>query len=171
MTAETTGIMNSQAPARPAMVTMIVATLTATAALVALVGLGLLSGHVLLIPPMAASIALAAGAPTPPLAQPRSVIGGQVISAIVGVLVGLISHSPWAAAIAGGLALGAMLLTRTSHSPVAATVLVVFGLIRSAFGCTRYPQYGWWGVVAQMGRRQMRGDARAHAREGGSEGP
>jgi len=115
---------------------------------------------------MAASMALVAGAPSLPLSQPRNVIGGQVISAIVGVTVGLASHSLWAAAIAGGLALGAMLLTRTSHSPAAATavigattvdgqltfvacagiaaiVLVLFGLSRSAFRRTTYPLY-WW---------------------------
>jgi CBS-domain-containing membrane protein len=115
---------------------------------------------------MAASMALVAGAPTLPLAQPRNVIGGQLISAVVGVLVGTFSHSLWAAAIAGGLALGAMLATRTSHSPAAATavlgtlatsskveyvilaglaavVLVAVGWIRSALTKTAYPTY-WW---------------------------
>jgi CBS-domain-containing membrane protein len=107
-----------------------------------------------------------AGAPTLPLAQPRNVIGGQLISAVVGVLVGTFSHSLWAAAIAGGLALGAMLATRTSHSPAAATavlgtlatsskveyvilaglavvVLVAVGWIRSALTKKAYPTY-WW---------------------------
>ncbi|KAM9861752.1 HPP family protein [Leucobacter sp. BZR 635] len=156
----------SQAPARPAISTVLVATLTSVAALSALVGIGLLTGQLLMIPPMAASMALIAGAPTLPLSQPRHVIGGQVISAAVGVGVGLISHSLCAAAIAGGLALGAMLLARASHSPAAATavigvtladgqwafvgavalaaaVLVVFGLLRSGLKRTKYPQY-WW---------------------------
>lgn len=89
-----------------------------------------------------------------------------MISAIVGVTVGLVSHSLWAAAIAGGLALGAMLLTRTSHSPAAATavigamtvdgqlsfvactalaavVLVLSGLLCSTLTRTAYPVY-WW---------------------------
>jgi CBS-domain-containing membrane protein len=115
---------------------------------------------------MAASMALVAGAPSLPLSQPRHVIGGQMISAIVGVVVGLVSHSIWAAAIAGGLALGAMLLTRTSHSPAAATavigamaphgqisfivcaglaavVLVLFGVVRSTLMRAPYPLY-WW---------------------------
>ncbi|MDQ0819377.1 CBS-domain-containing membrane protein [Arthrobacter sp. V4I6] len=166
MTVDTKPILASKAPARPAAPILLVATLTSTAALTALVGLGVLSGHLLLIPPMAASMALVAGAPSLPLSQPRHVIGGQVISAIVGVTVGLVSHSLWAAAIAGGLALGAMLLTRTSHSPAAATavigamtadqqlsfvvcaglaavVLVLFGLIRSTLKRTAYPVY-WW---------------------------
>lgn len=166
MASDINQILGSKAPARPTMTTLLFATLTSTVALVTLVGLGIPTGHFLLIPPMAASMALVAGAPSLPLSQPRNVIGGQVISAIVGVTVGLASHSLWAAAIAGGLALGAMLLTRTSHSPAAATavigattvdgqltfvacagiaaiVLVLFGLSRSAFRRTTYPLY-WW---------------------------
>lgn len=162
----TTARLTSRAPARPAPSTVLAATLFSTTALAALVVLGTLSGHVLLIPPMAASMALVAGAPTLPLSQPRHVIGGQAISALVGVTVGLVSHSLWGAALAGGLALGAMLLTRTSHSPAAATaaigamttegqvsfvlcaalaaaVLVLVGLGRSALGHPSYPAY-WW---------------------------
>ena len=158
--------LSSKAPARPSLPALLGATLTSIAALATLVALGLLSGHLLLIPPMAASMALVAGAPSLPLSQPRNVIGGQVISATVGVGVGLVSHSLWAAAIAGGLALGAMLATRTSHSPAAATaviaamtasgafsfilcagiasvVLVLFGLVRAAFRRSDYPAY-WW---------------------------
>lgn len=113
---------------------------------------------------MAASMALVAGAPLLPLSQPRSVIGGQVVSALVGVGVGFVSHSILAAAIAGGLALGLMSLLRMPHSPAAATaviaamatsdhvafilctgisacVLVCFGLARSRFSDARYPVY------------------------------
>ncbi|MCA1306144.1 HPP family protein [Microbacterium esteraromaticum] len=166
MSSHTGLIPASQAPARPGLPTVLMATLTAAAALAVLVGLGAASGQLLLIPPMAASMALIAGAPTLPLSQPRHVIGGQVISAVVGVLVGFASHSLWAGAIAGGVALAAMMLTRTSHSPAAATavigamtaegrvefvicagisavVLVLFGVLRSALTRTAYPAY-WW---------------------------
>lgn len=159
-------LRSSQAPARPTARTLAAATLTSAVALLALVGLGAWTGHLLLIPPMAASMALIAGAPALPLSQPRSVIGGQVISAVVGVLVGLVSHTLVAAAVAGALALGAMLLARTSHSPAAATavigaltttgqlsflicaalaalILVAAGLVRSRLGGAAYPVY-WW---------------------------
>lgn len=135
-------------------------------ALGALVLLGVVSGHVLLIPPMAASMALVAGAPALPLAQPRNVVGGQLVSAAVGVGVGLLGHSLWWAALAGAVALGAMLLTRTAHSPAAATavlgtqvtdgaptfvlgaglaavVLVLVGLARARVTAEPYPVY-WW---------------------------
>lgn len=156
----------SKAPPRLPAHKLAIATLTATAALLALVGLGRLAGTVLFIPPMAASMALIAGAPALPLSQPRHVVGGQLISATIGVTVGLISHSLWAAAIAGGLSVGAMLLTRTSHSPAAATaaigatlgseqmlfvacagiaaaILVAFGLTQRILARTPYPSY-WW---------------------------
>lgn len=166
--AATRALLAGQAPARPTTGSLLIATGTAIAALTSLVGLGTAFGHVLLIPPMAASMALVVGAPALPLAQPRHVIGGQVTSAVVGVVVGLVSHSLWAAALAGGLALGVMLLTRTSHSPAAATavigamtvtgaisfvactavaaaVLVLFGLGRAVIDrdAFTYPAY-WW---------------------------
>lgn len=154
----------SQAPARPPAATLVVATLTSAAALACLVLVGELSGHILLIPPMAASMALVAGAPQLPLSQPRNVVGGQIVSALVGVGTGLVSHSIWAAAIAGALALGVMLLLRMPHSPAAATavigaltttgqasfvlsagiaacVLVGFGFLRSQLRGASYPTY------------------------------
>ncbi|WP_141494235.1 HPP family protein [Kytococcus schroeteri] len=156
----------THAPAAPRPTTLLIATVSSIAALVALAALGLWTEHLLLIPPMAASMALVAGAPSLPLAHPRNVVGGQVLSAVVGLFVGLVSHSLWAGAVAGGLALGAMLTTRTSHSPAAATavigagttdghlsfvlctgiaavVLVAFGWARGALGGTAYPGY-WW---------------------------
>ncbi|MDE8669548.1 HPP family protein [Pseudarthrobacter sp. H3Y2-7] len=133
-------------------------------ALGSLVLLGQLSGHLLLVPPMAASMALMAGVPHLPLAQPRSVIGGQVVSAALGVGMGLVSHSVWAAAIAGGMAIGATMLLRMPHSPAAATavigtmsttgqvsfvvcvgiaacVLVGFGILGSKLRGSTYPTY------------------------------
>lgn len=156
----------SKAPARPPIRTILAATLSATLALLALVGLGVLTGHFLLIPPMIGSMALIAGAPELWLAQPRNVIGGHTISAFVGLGVGLVSNSIWAAAIAGGFALAAMMLTRTSHSPAAGTaaiaatltqgrlvfvigvlaaalVIVLTGITRGGFKQSPYPMY-WW---------------------------
>lgn len=158
--------LSSKAPPRPALGTLLIAVLTSSTALCALVLLGTLGGHVLLIPPMAASMALVAGAPALPLSQPRNVVGGQAISALVGVLIGSVDHSPWAGAVAGAVALGAMLATRTSHSPAAATavigalavdghvsfvicaalaaiILVAAGWIRAKMARSEYPVY-WW---------------------------
>jgi CBS-domain-containing membrane protein len=114
----------SGAPARPDIATVLSGTAISIAGLTALVALGFASGHMLLLPPLAGSMALIAGAPTLPLAQPRNVVGGQLLSASVGLGLGLVSHSLWAAAIAGGLAFGVMALARMTHSPAAATAII-----------------------------------------------
>jgi CBS-domain-containing membrane protein len=155
---------SSRAPGRVSAAKIAMATLASITALVCLVLLGQLSGHLLLIPPMAASMALVVAAPQSPLSQPRSVIGGQFVAAMVGVGAGLISHSIWAAAIAGGLAIGATLWLRMPHSPAAATavigtmattgqvsfvvcsviaacILVSFGILRSQLRGGTYPTY------------------------------
>lgn len=116
----------SRAPTRPPLAAIARATLGGSVALLLLVAIGGPLGHPLLIPPLAASTALVFAAPTLPLAQPRSVIGGQLVSAAVGFLtLAVAGGSAWAAAVAGGLAIGAMALTRTAHSPAAATAVIV----------------------------------------------
>ncbi|MEU8544856.1 HPP family protein [Streptomyces sp. NPDC048717] len=119
-------LLTSKAPARPKPATILTNTLAATLALTAIAGLGLLLHEPLLIPPLAASAALAYGAPVLPLSQPRSIIGGQLISALTGFAVlALLPSSTVTAAVAGALALTAMTLTRTNHSPAAATAIIV----------------------------------------------
>ncbi|GAA0663370.1 HPP family protein [Kitasatospora atroaurantiaca] len=113
-------------PPRPPSLTTVRSTAFAVAALLLLVAVGTVLDEPLLIPPLAASAALVHGAPGLPLAQPRSVIGGQLLSALTGFAVlTAVGSSPWAAALAGGLALGAMTAARTPHSPAAATAVIV----------------------------------------------
>ncbi|MFI9118761.1 HPP family protein [Streptomyces bikiniensis] len=113
-------------PARPRPRVLLGATAAAVAVLLLLVAVGTLLRQPLLIPPLAASAALVAGAPDLPLSQPRSVVGGQLLSALTGFAVlAAAGPGPWGAAVAGGLALGVMALARAPHSPVAATAVVV----------------------------------------------
>ncbi|MER5625331.1 HPP family protein [Streptosporangium sp. NPDC002544] len=160
--------LRSRAPARPKTAAIAVFTAGATIALVTLVAFGTVLDQVWLMPPLVASAALVFGAPTLPLAQPRSVIGGQLLAALTGFAVlAVAGSSVWAAAVAGGLALGVTALTRTPHSPAAATatvvvaqqqplvpflpilvaatvVLVLVGMLIGRSGVTpRYPTY-WW---------------------------
>ncbi|MCX5211871.1 HPP family protein [Kitasatospora sp. NBC_00240] len=138
------------------------------AGLVLLVAVGKLLALPVLIPPLAASAALVLAAPALPLAQPRSVVGGQLVSALVGfAALAVGGGSLWTAAVAGGLAIGAMAAARTPHSPAAATsvivvltqppalrflgmlalatvLLVLVGVLAGRSGRTaRYPAY-WW---------------------------
>ncbi|MEU1089799.1 HPP family protein [Streptomyces sp. NPDC005576] len=116
----------AQAPPRPGLKVVLVATVTSVAALVLLVAVGTWTHEVLLIPPLAASMALVVGASSTPLGQPRSVVGGQLVSAATGFLVlAVLGQNVWSSAVAGGLALGAMMLLRVAHSPAAATAVIV----------------------------------------------
>lgn len=80
----------------------------------------------LLIGSMGASVMLIFGAPATPFAQPRNVIGGHVVSALVGVFVQQhLGFEPWmAAAFAVSFAIVAMHLTATLHPPGGATALI-----------------------------------------------
>ena len=87
------------------------------------------------------------------LSQPRSFLGGQVISAIVGVVVRLIIHVPWVAEPVGmSLALLAMQLTSTTHPPGGATALIVCSMTElpkwSGFSYVLTVLFG--GVVMQV---------------------
>ena len=76
--------------------------------------------------PFATSIVLVMGLPGAEPAQPRALVGGHLISTLVGLMVVHITGpSPWAAAFAVGLAMTAMHLTRTFHPPAGIDPLVV----------------------------------------------
>lgn len=87
-------------------------------------GLPLLA-HPLLVAPIGASAVLVFAVPASPLAQPRSVIGGNVVSALVGISVALlIPHPVVAAPVAVGLAIAAMMLLGCLHPPGGAVALI-----------------------------------------------
>ena len=66
------------------------------------------------------------GLPKTHAAQPRALIGGHLVSTLVGLLiVKLCGPAPWAAALAVGLAMVAMHLTDTFHPPAGIDPLVV----------------------------------------------
>lgn len=85
---------------------------------------GQISAAPLLIPPIGASAVLVFAIPASPLAQPRAVVGGNLLSAVIGVTAALLLPHPLLAAIAAaGVATIAMLLTRTLHPPGGAVAL------------------------------------------------
>ena len=83
-------------------------------------------GLTLLIGSFGASAVLVYGAVRSPLAQPRNLIGGHVLSAFIGVtafqLLG--AYPCLAAAIAVSTSIALMHLTRTLHPPGGATALI-----------------------------------------------
>ncbi len=79
---------------------------------------GAASTHPLLIAPIGASAALVFSIPASPLAQPRAVIGGNLLSGLAGVSAALLMPNPLLAAVTGAAsAILIMLLTRTLHPP------------------------------------------------------
>lgn len=83
-------------------------------------------GLTLLIGSFGASAVLIYSAIDSPLAQPRNLIGGHVLSALIGVACRIVfADAPeMAAAMAVSLAIAVMLLTRTLHPPGGATALI-----------------------------------------------
>lgn len=76
--------------------------------------------------PFGASAVLVYGAARSPFAQPRNLVGGHVISALVGVVCWKLLHQyPWLAqAMAVACAIALMHATRTLHPPGGATALI-----------------------------------------------
>jgi CBS domain-containing membrane protein len=85
---------------------------------------GLSGATPLLIAPMGASAVLLFAVPASPLAQPWSILAGNLLSAFVGVTTALLIPSPLiAAALAAGLATGLMAIFRCTHPPSGAVAL------------------------------------------------
>lgn len=105
---------------------------------------------ILLVAPMGASAVLIFAVPASPLAQPWSVIGGNVISAIVGVGIASTVPSP---ALASGLAVGgailAMSLLRCLHPPGGAAALT------AVIGGPAVTAAGWMFPVLPVGINAM----------------
>lgn len=82
--------------------------------------------NLFLIGSFGASSVLIYGVINSPLAQPRNLIGGHLISAIIGVTVHkLLPNEIWlASAIAVSLSIVAMQITKTLHPPGGATALI-----------------------------------------------
>jgi CBS domain-containing membrane protein len=79
-----------------------------------------------LVAPMGASAVLLFCLPGSPLAQPWSVVGGNVISGLIGVAcLRLMGDAVAVAALAGAVAIGTMFLLRCLHPPGGAVALTV----------------------------------------------
>lgn len=94
-------------------------------------------GLPLIVAPVGASAVLLFAVPASPLAQPWPIIGGNTISALVGVTVSHFVHEPMlAVGLAVGLAIAAMSFTRSLHPPggAAALTAVIGGPVVSASG-------------------------------------
>ncbi|MCC2956492.1 HPP family protein [Massilia sp. IC2-477] len=98
-----------------------------------------------LIAPMAASAVLLFCLPAAPLAQPWPVIGGNVVSALVGVACSQGLDPLLGAPLAGGLAIAAMASLRCLHPPGGAVA------VTAVLGGAAVHDVGYWFVLAPVG--------------------
>ena len=105
-----------------------------------------LEDSLFLVGSFGATAVLIYGIPLSPYAQPRNMIGGHVLSAIIGVTcVTLISAYPAiVAAAAVSLSIVAMHLTRTLHPPGGATALI------AVVGGESIHSLGYWFVLTPI---------------------
>ena len=97
----------------------------------------------LLVGSFGASSVLVYGIINSPLAQPRNLIGGHVLSALIGVTVHqLVPQEVWlAAALAVSLSIVGMQITKTLHPPGGATALI------ATVGSAKLQALGYWYVL------------------------
>lgn len=80
----------------------------------------------LLIASFGASCVLAFGLWNSPLSQPRNIIGGHFISTLIGLIIyHVFGNEPWSLAMGVGLAIGLMMLTKTTHPPAGADPIII----------------------------------------------
>jgi CBS domain-containing membrane protein len=121
-----------------------------------------------LVASLGASACLIYGAPAAPFSQPRNAVIGQLVSALIGVVIYQFFGNYWyTATLSVGVAVAVMVGTRTIHPPAGATaliavitqqdwlfpilpvgvgicILVVVGIVVNNIAVHRqYPNY-WW---------------------------
>jgi len=98
----------------------------AIAILVLCVLSNLQSTVVLIMAPFGATTVLVFGIPNSPLAQPKNVIFGHMITALIGLIcLHTLGVTPITLALATGLAVACMMFTDTTHPPAGANPLLI----------------------------------------------
>lgn len=83
------------------------------------------NGHWLMAP-FGATMVILFGLPSSPLAQPKNIVMGHILTATIGLIIlNLIGFNEWSLGIAVGLSVFAMMITNTIHPPAGANPLVI----------------------------------------------
>ncbi|GAV10954.1 HPP family protein [Paenibacillus sp. NAIST15-1] len=114
---------------RPSLQYVKTSLLAGTGGGLAILVLALLEGWLsspFLMAPFGASCVILFALPDSPLAQPRNVIGGHLISSLVGLTISsCVGVHVWSLALAVGLSIAFMQWTRTIHPPAGADPLLI----------------------------------------------
>ncbi len=99
----------------------------------------------LIVAPMGASAVLLFAAPASPLAQPWSILGGNLVAALIGVTCAIfIPNLLLAAGVAVALAIAAMLMLNCLHPPSGAVALTAI------FGGPAIREAGYWFALSPI---------------------
>lgn len=110
-----------------------------------------IEGAIWLMAPFGATTVLVFGLPKSPLAQPKNVILGHLLTAIVGLLfVQFVGVEPWSMAVATGVGVSLMLLTKTTHPPAGANPILIM-LINPGWSFLLTPVLVGAAVIALVG--------------------
>jgi CBS-domain-containing membrane protein len=113
-------------PPRPAIGQILWSWIGAAAGIGIVGALAIATEMPLLMAPFGATCVLVFGVPDSPLAQPRSIVGGHMLSAVIGLaFLQFLGAEPWSMALAVPTAIAAMQATRTVHAPAGANPLVI----------------------------------------------
>lgn len=114
-------------PAMPSPASVLFASLGGVLAIAAVAVLGEQLSLSLILGSFGASCVLVFGFPDSPFSQPRNVVAGHGLSTLIGLLVlHLCGAHWWALALAVGLAIAVMMLSRTVHPPAGSNPVIVF---------------------------------------------
>jgi CBS domain-containing membrane protein len=103
------------------------------------------SDSLFLVGSFGATSVLIYGVINSPLAQPRNLIGGHLLSAVIGVTVGMLVKEIWlAAAMAVSLSIVIMQITKTLHPPGGATALIAI------IGSEKVKSLGYFYVISPI---------------------
>jgi len=118
--------MSSQPPPPPALIRAGYAACGSAIAIVALIYLTKITDYPLIMAPFGASCVILFALPEAPLAQPKNVVFGHVLTALSGLVVAhFLPVNPLTIAVATGVGVGLMVLTKTTHPPAGANPLVI----------------------------------------------
>ena len=114
-------------PPWPKLQNIALAWLGGAIAISAVAWLTAISGTPLVLGSFGASCVLVFASPDVPFSQPRNVVLGHVISSAIGLaFLTALGPSWWAAGLAAGTAIAAMMATRTVHPPAGSNPVIVF---------------------------------------------
>lgn len=118
---------NAALPPQPSLKAVALAWLGGSLAIAVIAALAENLQAALVLGSFGASCVLVFGYPDVPFSQPRNVVGGHVLSTLVGLIfLSLCGPHWWSVALAVGTAIALMMVTRTVHPPAGSNPVIVY---------------------------------------------